>query len=384
MLGTSTADRSKTLLIDLQSALAHLRTAPFGQRVLSAYLDTSPRRVVRQAYLLAFRDGCKALRANLPQDESALFEAAATHIERYLTEEFQQHQHGLALFAAENESLVAVGLPEAPLEDVAWSERPEIGPLEQLLDDYERIAVVLFDKERTRLFTVFLGAIESQQSFADDVPGKQATGGWLGLQQARFARHHEDHVRRHAERTVRTLMEVLRTRTFDRLLLAGPDEALAVLRRELTRPLRARLAGVLDLELFADEAEVLSATLTAAEAIEREHELQIVDELFEAASTPRVILGVAGTLGALADGRVHLLILTEGFTAPGGFCPTCNRLVVDAHRCPTCGVATTPVENLRESVIQQARQQGARLETVSGPAAERLSKAEGIGAWTRF
>ncbi len=384
MLGTRTADQSKTLLLDLQSALARLRTAPSGQRVLSVYLNTSPERVVRHAYLLAYRDGCKALRARLQQDESALFEAAATQVEQYLTEEFEQHQHGLALFAAENESLVAVRLPQAPLEDVVWSEQPEIAPLEQLLDDYERIVVVLFDKERTRLFTVFLGAIESRQSFADDVPGKQATGGWLGLQQARFARHHEDHVRRHAERTVRTLMEMLRTRTFDRLLLAGPDEALAVLRHELTRPLRARLAGSLGLELFAGDAEVLSATLTVAEAIEREHELQVVDELFEAASTPRAILGVAGTLGALADGRVHLLILAEGFAAPGGFCPTCGRLVVDAHRCPTCGLATTPVENLHESVIRQARQQGATLETVSGPAAERLSKAEGIGAWTRF
>jgi hypothetical protein len=54
-----------------------------------------------------------------------------------------------------------------------------------------------------------------QAALYDSVPGKQATGGWFGLEQTGFARHREDHLRRHAERAVRTLMVLLRNYTFD-------------------------------------------------------------------------------------------------------------------------------------------------------------------------
>ena len=40
-------------------------------------------------------------------------------------------------------------------------------------------------------------------------------------------------------------IDASRTRPFDRLLLAGPDEAMALLRQRLPRSLRARLAGSL-------------------------------------------------------------------------------------------------------------------------------------------
>jgi peptide subunit release factor 1 (eRF1) len=361
-----------------------LRSSLTGQAVLSVYLDTTPERVAGRAFVLELRDACKELRPAITQAESAAFESSVLRIEHYLNEEFEAHQRGLALFATQDGTLIAVSLAQAPLEDVVWAQHPEISPLEQIVDDAERIAVVLFDAQRARLLTVFLGALESETSLTDDVPRKQATGGWFGLQQTKFARHREDHVRRHAERTVRALMDLLRTRSFDRLLLAGPDEPLAVLRRELPRPLRVRVAGTLDAEVFASASDVLAATLRRAEELERQHEQQLVAELFEAASTPAVMLGPAGTLGALAEGRVHMLIMAADFEQAGATCPACSRLVLDAHRCPGCGFETTPVSSLREAVIRQARQQGARLELVSGPAAERLAEVDGIAAWTRF
>jgi hypothetical protein len=39
---------------------------------------------------------------------------------------------------------------------------------------------------------------------------------------------------------------------------------------------------------------------------------------------------------------------------------------------------------LREALVRQALDQGARIESVSGKAAERLADHGGIGAWTRF
>jgi peptide chain release factor subunit 1 len=373
--------------MDLPTALAQLGPHELrpAQRVLSVYLDTSPGRIQREAFLLSYRDGCRSIRPSLNDSEVGAFEAAAKRVEHYLTDEFTPHSPGLALFApGPRDGLVVLRLPQPPLERVIWENRAEIGTLEAMLDDNERVAVVLFDTERARLFTIFLGAIETRQKLHDHVPGKQATGGWYALQQTRFERHREDRLRRHAVHTVRALMDLLRHRSFDRLLLAGPDEPVAVLRRELPRPLKARLAGTLDLELFANDAEVLVSALSAAKTIERHEQEQLVDELLDAVSTPHVVLGPGPVLDALAGGRVHLLMLADDFAETGAFCSACGRLVTDDSRCPECGGATARVSNLREEIVQQALAQGAKQEMVCGAAAARLLEHGGVGAWTRF
>jgi peptide subunit release factor 1 (eRF1) len=385
MAELNTTSPGRVRLVDVPNAVEELGFAPAGIRTLSVYLDTSPPRIRGQAYLLSFRDRCRALRAAVGGEDMDAFEAARERAEHYLVDQFVPHSPGVAIFAAGgSEEIMVVPLPSAPPDRVIWSAKPSIAPLEAMLDEHERLAVVLFDTERARVFSVFLGAIESQQEFIDPVPGKQATGGWFGLEQTGFARHREDHLRRHAERTVRAVMALLRKHSFDRLLLAGPDEAVAVLRHELPRPLRARLAGSLALPLFASDADVLVATVQAAESIERRTEEHLVDELLEAAATPQVVIGLAGTLNALADGRVHMLLVADSFEEIGGACSTCGRLVPDERSCPACGAVTDRLASLHEAVVEQALAQGAKIETVSGTAAARLQEHGGIAAWTRF
>jgi peptide subunit release factor 1 (eRF1) len=289
----------------------------------------------------------------------------------------------VALFV-EGGDIVVVRLPETPPDTVVWDRQAEIAPLQTVLDNNERVAVVLFDTQRTRLFTIFLGQIETECSFEDRVPAKQATGGWFALEQARFERHRLDHLRRHAQRTVRELMRLLRERSFDRLLLAGPEESLTQLRRQLSRPLELRLSGTIGLGTNATAADVLTASLAAAENLERQHEERIVDELLESPTAAPVVLGLSSTLSALADASVYLLILCEDFAEPGGVCGACDRLVEQGQRCPACGAEVTPLVSLREAMIRQALAQGARVTTVAGPAAERLRSRGGVGAWTRF
>ena len=77
-------------------------------------------------------------------------------------------------------------------------------------------------------------------------------------------------------------------------------------------------------------------------------------------------------------------MLADDFDAAGGVCPVCDRLAIGTSRCSACGQAIESVPDLREAVFDQARDQRARVEHVSGPAATRLAEAGGIGAWTRF
>jgi peptide chain release factor subunit 1 len=353
--------------------------------VLSAYLDTSPGRVIGQEHIFFVRDAHQAIRATLPAAELDAFEVAARQLEHHLSFDIAATHPGLALFAAENPDYFrSVPLPRAAREEVVWDKRPHIAPLQAVLDDFERFAVVLFDKERARLFTIYLGEIETEIAVDDYVPGKQATGGWYGLAQTRYARHHEDHVRRHVQHTVATLMVLLRGRPFDRLFLAGPDEALSLLRRELPRPLRGRFAGTIRSDVFASSTEVLHAALEAETRAERDAESAGVKDLLESEGVRFAALGTAATLDAISAGRVHKLLIADFYRGPGGECEWCGQLTSAGAACPLCGEATAAVVDLRERVVERALDQGAIVETVSGDAAVDLMERGGMGAWTRY
>lgn len=370
----------------IPTLLTTLRTdAPPHGRVLSVYLATPPRLVTSHDYLLVFRDQCNELREHLTPREHDQFEAAVAQCERYLTDRFSPHHAGLALFADGTADYFFVAdLPLSPDIVAAWGERPLLAPLEAIVNEAERVAVVLFDKEQTRLFTIVLGQVEEHQMFVDDVPGKQATGGWFALAQTRYARHHEEHVRRHARRTIQALLAVLRQHPFDHLLLAGPDEAIALLKDQLPSVLRTRLGGLLTLELFATDAEVVAAATKAARALHDQADLALVDQLIDRPANRSVALGFDETLAALGESRVHRLLLADTFIGSGGACPRCERLVAGPGPCPICGAVPLPVESLGERIIDQALAQGAQVDIVTGPAARTLMLHGGLGAWTRY
>lgn len=365
-------------------AYGTLRERMAQDLVLSAYLDTSPDRTDGPAWLFALRDGCKAIRPTLAEPVAEGFEAAVEIAESYLTHPFRPDHPGLALFTTADQGGYAVPLPYRPVEGVVWTAGPRIEPLIATLDEFERFAVVLFDQSKARLFTIFLGEIEARQSLEDYVPRKQATGGWFGLAQTHYARHREDHVRRHVHRTIDALLDLQRNHPFDRLLISGPDEAVSLLRRKLPRPLRTRAVGTLNLELFADEKEILRAALALEESIERQYEVETVDELLEGDGLQHVALGVDATLTALGDESVQELLVSDTFAAVGAECQSCHRLLAAGARCLWCDAPTMPVADLREQIVRRALDQGATVEIVQGGAAERLQTHGGIGAWTRY
>jgi peptide subunit release factor 1 (eRF1) len=373
--------------LTLPNAVELLQITAPPARVLSVYLATTPDRVRGQGHVLAYRSACASVRSTLPEAEIGAFDACATRVQRYLADDFSSSGSGLAVFASPDnpEYFFLVQLPGPPTDHVVWDIRPHVEVLVVALDEYQRVGVVLFDKERARLFTVYLGEVEEKDEFEDEVPGKQATGGWFALAQTRYARHHEDHVRRHVERTVFALSNLLRRRPFDRLMLAGPDEGLAMLQRQLPRNLRGKVVGTLGLELFASEAEIVRAVHVAAEAIERQEEINAVNELLDAAVTSRhVVLGLGDTVEALNDGRVYVLFVAEAFAGTGRECPNCGRLVPGDDPCPLCGTLATGADGYREALIRHALAQRARVEAVSGEAAARLFDHGGIGAWTHY
>ncbi|HXG04898.1 MAG TPA: Vms1/Ankzf1 family peptidyl-tRNA hydrolase, partial [Candidatus Binatia bacterium] len=283
---------------------------PRGSRVLSVYLDLEAVRQGRPAYRVVFEDLVRAARERLDEETRSALAEEAARVRAWLDDR-DPGGKGLALFACSPRGLWQVHRLGVRVRDhLAFEPVPDVAPLLELFDEYERYAVTLVDKEHARLFTVFLGEIEESEAFADFVPGKHDQGGWS---QARYQRHHEAHVYWHLKRVVERLAGLARRRHFDRLVLAGPEEATSELRRLLPRPLARRLAAVIRAEMTAGDREILDKTLAIEQRLEREAEERLVEQILDQAGPGgRATLGVEATLEALSADAVQTLVVAPG------------------------------------------------------------------------
>jgi peptide chain release factor subunit 1 len=355
-----------------------------GARILSVYLDLDPERQVTRSYRIVLEDLVKAVREPLDKDALRDLEVEAAKVLEWLEQE-RPGARGLAVFSSSAAGLWVTYPMPAPVPDrLSFDVHPLVTPLLGLIEDLERYVVALVDKESARLITVFEGRIDSVETFTDDVPGRHDQG---GPAQARLQRHHEDHVLRHVKRVVQRLSEALRQRAFDRLILAGPEEATAEVRERLPHELARRLVATVPAEMFATDAQILRMTLEIEQRVERESEEGLATAVIDASlSNGPGACGMSATLETVWLRQVLSLVLADGLTATGSECPVDGRLYPDPPGpCPMCGAETLPVADIVDRAAQLALEQDGDVEIVHEGAAQRMRDAcDGMGALLRL
>jgi peptide subunit release factor 1 (eRF1) len=270
-----------------------------------------------------------------------------------------------------------------------WSDRPYLVPLLAILDEHERSGVAVVDNEIARLFTVFVGEIEEHEDAFAPLPVRRIkeTGTDHILSESRFQHRMEMHVHLHLKHVAQRLDKLVDQYRFDRLLLAGPVEAVGELRHLLSKRVRGRLVDQqLALPVRANAREVLEDVLRVEQQIERQMETQIVEELIAGGDGHHPFtLGLERTVRALCEGRVWRMVYAEGFTPSGGQCANCGMLFARGNgSCDYCGGPVAAVADLLERMIERALEQDGRIEEVAANAATRLQQAGGVGAVLRF
>ena len=356
-----------------------------GERVLSVYLDLDPQRQARHAYRLVLKDLAKEVRSRLDRKARAGFQANFTRVQEWLDGR-APHGKGVALFSSEPRKFFqAHWLPVRVRDHMAWDLKPDVAPLLEVADEYERYAVVLVEKDRVRLFTVFMGAIEESAALRDEeVPPRHDQG---GVSQSHFQYHHDLHVLWHLKRVAGRLAALSRRRPFDRLILAGPEDVTSELQPLLPGSLARRVVAVVPLETYANEREILEKTLEIEARVEREAEERLLQELFETAGAGgRATRGLTPTLEALWLGEVRTLVVADGAEVAGSECTNCGRLEPgDVAICPACGSVMGSVHDVIHRAMARTIEQAGRVEVVHGDAAGRLLQAGGgLGALVRF
>jgi len=270
---------------------------------------------------------------------------------------------------------------------VRWEQKPWVRPLVELLDDYERYAAVVVDKQEARLFTVWLGEIEEhREMFSERRKRFKQTARDNVMSQPSLQRRDDEHVNLHLKSVADALDSLASERAFDRLVLGGSHELLKALQSHFPKRLQELVASETPLPIEATEHDVLQTTMEVAEKAERAVEADTVARLITAAAKgSQAVLGLEGTLESMRLGRIMQLVYADNYTRPGHECSKCASLfseTVDA--CVYCGGRVTPVEDVVSSLVDRVVESGGDAECVHGEAADRLRPHGSVGALLRY
>jgi peptide chain release factor subunit 1 len=368
--------------LDVLDRLA--RFEPGDARVLTAYLDLGPERRAGRTWAIVLKDLARAAREGLDKGERSLLDAEVERVRSWL-DDVAPGGRSVVVFSCSSRGLwETYRLPAVERDELTFQSTPHLAPLIDIVEEHERYAVAVVDKERARLFTVFMAQIEQTEAFEDDVPGKHEQG---GFSQLKYQRDHEKHVLWHLKRVVEELTRLHERKSFDRLIVAGPPEATSELRKLLPYDLSTRLVDVVPIEAAASNSQILEATLEIERRVERETEIRLVGDVFDQLGPGGLgSCGISATLEALWLASIQTLVISDGLRVPGSECPNCGFLEAGiVERCPACGALMRSGDDILDLAVRRTLDTDGEVEVVHDEAAQRLTeRCGGVGALLRF
>jgi peptide chain release factor subunit 1 len=333
-----------------------------GVPVTSCYLDVDGRRYVRaQDYELQLDTMIRQARERGVPGKSV--DADLARIEQFVKRGLDRSQtRGLALFSSsERDFWRVIALPVPVRNRLAVNDTPHVRELERVIDEYERFAVLLADRQRARLFVFELGALVDKSERFDRLPRHDDDHGDWDKDHVRD--HSAAHAHQHLRRAAQVAFEVFQDEPFDHLIIGAPDEIAHELERELHSYLRERIAGHITVRVNARDDEIRLAAFEVEAEIERQKEAAAVERLRNAVGAGNGgVTGLDPVLRALVERRVEMLLVSDDYRAPGWRCRSCGYVGVKGRTCPVCTHAMEQVEDVVEEAVEEALAQSCRVE----------------------
>jgi peptide chain release factor subunit 1 len=361
-----------------------------GSPVLSVYLDTDQSREINieRGFEVVLKDLMREIRQKLDKEARQEFDADAERV-RQLVEEYRVVKRGLVVFCDASDNFLWLRELNVRVRNGArWNDTPYVRPLIEILDEYERYAVVLTDRQRARFFTIYLGEIEEHHQAEAPLDVKRVNEvGTDHIESHMTIQHKADqHAHLHLKHVAELTARLASVRGFDRLILAGTVESTSELLGVLPKTLRAKVVRQIALPINGSGALVFEETLKVEAEIEREHEAELVKELITAANKhQKAVIKLTPTVDAIQEQRVWQLIYADGFAPPGSQCENCLALYAgEKESCDYCGGAVKGVSDFIDRASERVLDWDGSVEQVRGDAAERLQEVGNIGAFLRW
>lgn len=349
--------------------------------VLSIYLNTDPAAGAVDVHKLHLRSLLKEV--DQPEDEDAVL--------RYFEHEHDWSGRSVAVFSSAADNFLRVYSLAVPVRSrVRVGAKPYVKPLADMLDSYGSYGVVLVDKQGARLFYFHLGELREQEGLVGESVrrtkhggGSQATGRRGGTA------GQTDYVDEVAERNIKDATEAA-TRFFHdnnvrRILIGGTEDNIAVFRSQLPKAWQSLIVGAFPMSMVANHSEVMERALEIGQQADRKREANLIQTIkTEAAKGRNGVIELDETLQAVHDGRVHTLLIRDGFREEGARCTGCGYLTAQTlESCPFCGSQFELIPDAVEEAVRRTMQSGGEVEVLDQDQASEFAFPD-IGALLRY
>jgi len=353
---------------------------------VSLYLNTNPVTNAKNNYVIHVKNMLKRTTEQLDKTVTKRIQGDLKKIDAYILANKRMFKKGLAILSSQEKEFWKEFHLSIPIKnEIIVDNTPYIKPLLDILDNYQRYAILLVGKDSARLFIIHLGEIEEYtEVHTAGIPGKHKKGGWYSLSEKSYERHIDHKVEIHLKDVIKQLELLLSREYVGRLILGGSEEAITKARGMLPQKLSDKVIGTFHAEMFANSNEILKRAEPVLRAYERNYDEKTVEDLItRAMKNENAVIGIEDVLHALQEGRIMKLLFLKDFKKSGLTCENCGFLTVQTvTNCPYCKGKTKKVNYIVDLLAQKAVEQGAVIEVLDEN--KKLKGAGKIGAFLRF
>jgi peptide chain release factor subunit 1 len=344
--------------------------------VLSLYLSTDPSRHIKEEAKLT-------LRGMLKQAASLGAATADTQrVEHFVDLEYDWQSKGVALFSCQDQDFWRAFPLGVPVDNhVFVADRPYVKPLSDILAGYGKFAIVLVDQESARLVLYHLGIVEDTAGTIGTELKRHKKGGWAAQ---RLQRREDGKAHQNLKEVANLVRDFCKEHGCTRLILGGQEETVSKFLGMLPKSLRERVVGTISADITASETEIFERARDVIESAEYARKAELVKRMITTATKGGAgAIGLADTLTALQEERVHALLVAEGLRASAYRCNHCGYIGAQkTDTCLYCGGDMTRIKDAVDAIVRRGVQRGVEIEFV--PDDEDLKRSGSIGAILRY
>ncbi len=368
---------------NLLDRLVAFEPTPFP--VISLYLNTQADQNGRDNFdsfvRREFKARAKNWTMNTPERES--FDRDSERISGYLRDELRASSNGTAIFAcsAEGDFFEAIQF-DAPIEEnhLYTSYQPHIYSLARFIDHYSPYIALVADTNTAHIYVFGEGEELEQRSIINPKVNRTMIGGWS---QARYQRHIDNYHMRHAKDVVEELDRITREGNIERIVLAGDEVIIPLLREYLPQSLNEKVIDVLRLDITMPEHEVMKASFEAVRAHHSRKDVEKVEKLLDKyLGSGYAVTGARDTLIALTLGQVEEMLVSASEQDVRDDLSGKDAELVPAIPEGVAGNGGTRNAVIADELVARARQTSADVTFIEDAA--RLAAHGGVGAKLRF
>jgi peptide chain release factor subunit 1 len=231
--------------------------------VVSLYLNTEPAMGNAETHRLRLRNMLKEL--PLEKDVES--------IEAFFGHKYDWSGRAVAVFSCAPANFFEYIPLAIPVKDyIKVGSKAEIEPLQDLLEDFNNLGVILVDQQGARLFHFHMGELMEQQGIlgteVKHVKSGSATsshglrGGSVGGDRS---------VKETIERNLREIrdfaMKFFETHRVKKIMIAGSDDNVSQFKASLTKQAQAMVVGTFAMSMTASHADVVNRILLMTKEI---------------------------------------------------------------------------------------------------------------------